>query len=295
MGLYNRVKFTTSTTGTGTVTVGSAVSKFRTPAQASIPNGMRLSYLIEEGNNWETGYGFYTVSGTTLSRNVRQSSNSNSLISLGGNAIVTILGLAEDFIPDLGAISLYTRPAVVNTEDDMFDTGSLDSKWTGWNSPTLDWTTMPGWIGVGGGECGITQAVPAGDWIIDTEVLIYTTTNTTSNDAGFLLSTTQNAASSTGAHFLIFRDGTGTVSWQFQKITNNSFTSQYTGSPQTGFHSLLNNFFMRIQKSSTTYTCSFSSNGKQYFRVLQETALGFTPSFFGFRTGGAFFNYFVRR
>lgn len=108
MNFYNRVKFTTTTTGTGTLTVGSAVSKFRTPAQASIPNATIVRYVIEEGSNWETGYGTYTVSGTTLSRNVLQSSNSDALITLAGAAVVRITILAED-IPVV--------PATINATD----------------------------------------------------------------------------------------------------------------------------------------------------------------------------------
>lgn len=102
--LYNRVKFTTSTTGTGTLTVGPAVSGFRTPAQASIPDGTKVSYSIEDGTSWETGRGVYTVSGTTLSRGALQSSNSDAAINLSGSAVVMITVLAED-IP-------YSKPYV---------------------------------------------------------------------------------------------------------------------------------------------------------------------------------------
>ena len=99
MKFYNRVKFRTSTSGTGTLTAGSAVTGFRTPAQASIPDGTLLRYVIDDDNGgWETGYGTYTVSGTTLSRNVMQSSNSDALITLSGNATVRITPLAEDFL-----------------------------------------------------------------------------------------------------------------------------------------------------------------------------------------------------
>lgn len=97
MKFYNRVKFSTSTSGTGTITVGSASSGFRTPAQAGIPDGTVVAYLIEDGTAWEEGYGTYTASGTTFSRNVRQSSNSDALISLSGSGvIVRVAMLAEE-------------------------------------------------------------------------------------------------------------------------------------------------------------------------------------------------------
>lgn len=128
---YNRVKFTTATTGTGgTLTVGSAVAGFRTPAQASIPDGTILSYVIEDAANaWETGWGVYTVSGTTLSRNVRQSSNSNTAINLSGTAVVRCTVLAEDMQTPFAILnSDYNSVTIANngTDDAIIDTELVD-------------------------------------------------------------------------------------------------------------------------------------------------------------------------
>lgn len=99
--LLNRCRFTTATTGTGTVTVGSASSGFQTPASAGATNGAIYSYFIEDGSAWEIGTGTYTVSGTTLSRTLIQSST-GSLLNLSGSAVVTIAPNVLDFLnPDL--------------------------------------------------------------------------------------------------------------------------------------------------------------------------------------------------
>jgi hypothetical protein len=92
----NRAKVSTATTGTGTITLGSAVAGFQTFADAGVTDGDVVSYVIEDGVNWEVGTGTYTASGTTLSRTVSESSNADAAISLSGTAIVFVMALAED-------------------------------------------------------------------------------------------------------------------------------------------------------------------------------------------------------
>lgn len=94
--LVNRAKMTTATTGTGTITLGSAFSGYRTFAAAGVVNGDVVRYVIEEGNAWEIGNGTYTATGTLLARSLLASST-GSLLSLGGNAAVFVTATAEDF------------------------------------------------------------------------------------------------------------------------------------------------------------------------------------------------------
>lgn len=85
----DRVKVTTATTGTGTLTLGSAVTKFQD--FSVVGDGNTTYYAIESGNgsDWEVGVGTYTASGTTLSRDtILESSNSGSAINLSGTSTV---------------------------------------------------------------------------------------------------------------------------------------------------------------------------------------------------------------
>jgi hypothetical protein len=93
---YNRVAFSTATTGTGTITVGTALTNCRTPAGAGVRDGTIISYSIKDGSAYEDGFGITSSSGTTLSRFPVDSSNSGAAISLSGSAEVRFTILAHD-------------------------------------------------------------------------------------------------------------------------------------------------------------------------------------------------------
>ena len=106
--LKNLARMTTATTGTGTVTLGAAVSGFLSFAGAGIPDGAQVSYGINDGSNGEAGRGRYTAAGTTLSRDtIYESTNGGAAISLSGSAQVFVTGLAEDFLE--GALLAHAR------------------------------------------------------------------------------------------------------------------------------------------------------------------------------------------
>ena len=96
--LVNRAKMTTATTGTGTITLGSASSGYQTFAAAGVVNGDTVRYVIEDGIAWEIGTGVYTASGTTLSRTITQSSNAGSAINLSGSAVVFVSAVEADIV-----------------------------------------------------------------------------------------------------------------------------------------------------------------------------------------------------
>lgn len=99
--LVNRARMSTSTTGTGTITLGSAENGYQSFDDAGVPDGDVVRYVIEDGSNWEVGTGTYTASGTTLTRTVTESSNSDAALNLSGNAVVFIGPAAQDFSPTI--------------------------------------------------------------------------------------------------------------------------------------------------------------------------------------------------
>jgi hypothetical protein len=80
--LADRVQETTTTTGTGSVTLLGAVTGFQ--SFAVVGNGNTTFYTIADqgGANWEVGIGTYSTTGPTLARTtVLSSSNGGSLVT----------------------------------------------------------------------------------------------------------------------------------------------------------------------------------------------------------------------
>jgi hypothetical protein len=108
--LVNRAKVSTATTGTGTITLGTAESGYQSFADAGVADADVVRYVIEDGTDWEIGTGTYTATGTTLSRTVSESSNADAAIVLTGSATVFIGATAEDIPP---ALDLFAESYVV--------------------------------------------------------------------------------------------------------------------------------------------------------------------------------------
>lgn len=84
----DRIKETSTTSGTGTLTLAGASAGFR--SFADIGNGNTTYYAIVDSNagTWEVGIGTYTSSGTTLSRDtvLSNSSGTTAKINFAANS-----------------------------------------------------------------------------------------------------------------------------------------------------------------------------------------------------------------
>jgi hypothetical protein len=106
--LKDRVQVTSTTTGTGTFTLGSAVAGFQD--FSVVGDGNTTYYVITNNIDWEVGLGTYTASGTTLSRDsILESSNS-------GNAVDWPAGTKNVFVtyPAEKAVTLDGTETLTN-------------------------------------------------------------------------------------------------------------------------------------------------------------------------------------
>ena len=119
----DRVKETTSTTGTGTVTLSGASTGFQSFSVIGDGNTTYYAIVNSSAGEWEVGIGTYTASGTTLSRDtVLESSNSGSLVDFAaGNKDVFVTYPAERSV--IGAMG-YVENAATITQNSTINAGN---------------------------------------------------------------------------------------------------------------------------------------------------------------------------
>lgn len=117
----DRVRETSTTTGTGAMSLGGSPSGYQTFGSV-MSDGDTCTYAIVLDSQWETGVGTYSSSGNTLTRTtVLASSNSNAAVSFGaGSKSVFISPLASDpaFSEELRVPAGSVSSAAVQANDD---------------------------------------------------------------------------------------------------------------------------------------------------------------------------------
>ena len=142
--LKDRVQETTTTTGTGTLTLDGAVTGFQ--SFSVIGNGNTTFYSIVFGASFEIGIGTYTSSGTLLSRDtILSSSNSNNAVNFGAgtkNVFVTYPASKSVNLDNSNNLDLTGVPIVSSSNGNITLTpnGSGAVVLDGLSYPTADGT-----------------------------------------------------------------------------------------------------------------------------------------------------------
>jgi hypothetical protein len=96
--LFDRVKETTTSTGTGNITLAGAATRYKAFSQVFSVGDEQIPYCIEaqSGSEWEVGLGTYSASNTLRRDKVYASSNSDSAVNFSaGTKDVFVTGMAE--------------------------------------------------------------------------------------------------------------------------------------------------------------------------------------------------------
>jgi hypothetical protein len=289
MALHNLARMTTATSGTGTITLGSAVSGFLSFADAGVANAEVVTYSIRDGANSEIGKGTYTTSGTTLSRDtVYESTNGGSKISLSGSAEVFITPAAEN-LNIIDPYGIHHRLSGSHADDDEFATDTTGS-YTAINpTGTATWVAANHALncvfsGQSANDAGaFVKAITLADneWFETAATAIMVSGNYTM--FGFIL--TDGTANGSNAFTLQYTTDGSTVYAQSYSGTVTALTSVVfsTALSVSGFAS---KFRMRMKRhSSTDYRVMFSTeDGAQWSAFGLSTSggnPGFTPTHAG--------------
>lgn len=134
--LKDRVKETTTTTGTGTITLGGAVSGFR--GFSVIGDGQYTYYTIagQTSSEWEVGRGTYFAVGSgQVSRDtVFASSNSGSLVNFSAGTKDIFITYPADYAVMTADVQTLTYKRITPR---IYSTTSVTSPYS-WNSDSWD-------------------------------------------------------------------------------------------------------------------------------------------------------------
>jgi hypothetical protein len=276
--LADRVKETTTTTGTGTVTLLGASTGFQSFTAVGDGNSTYYTISGQGTSEWEVGIGTYTSSGTTLSRTtVLSSSNSGSLVNFSAgtkDVFVTYPAgkqISSDYPNALGVVT----PAAGTFTTITGQTEVL--KGTGQNL-FIRSQTFSYWCGSGSSNVSATDnAATAPDGTTTASSLIPNTTNglhrtyspitaSVSSGATYTMSV---YAKANGYRYLFFNCGqsTGTAVFDVQAgtVTNGTATSANITavSGATGWYRL-----------SITGNATITAIPSLYWQVQSTYALG---------------------
>lgn len=98
----DRVKETTTTTGTGSLTLAGAVAQFQTFNAAFGTNSFFYYCIVDaDGADWEVGRGYLSTSTDLVRSVIQSSSNAGAVVSLSAGTHSVFSTIAADLIEDL--------------------------------------------------------------------------------------------------------------------------------------------------------------------------------------------------
>ena len=129
--LKDRVKESSTTTGTGTLTLGGAASGFQSFAVIGDGNSTYYAIVDSAAGAFEVGIGIFTSSGTTLSRDtVLESSNAGALVDFaaGSKEVFVTYPAERSVVGGMGYIenaATITQSSTINAGNNAISAGPV--------------------------------------------------------------------------------------------------------------------------------------------------------------------------
>lgn len=207
--LADRVRETSTTTGTGSVTLAGAYTGFQT-FLAGIGNGNNTYYTISNSitGEWEVGIGTYTSSGNTLSRDtVLSSSNAGSLVVFtAGSKDVFVTQPAERNVYVSGTDIVAANSASLKTSYG----GTGLTSYTAGDLPYYAAGTALSKLGIGANGTFLTSSGTAPQWTVATSVAV---TSISFGTTGLTPATATQGAVTVAGTLITSNGGTGVTSY----------------------------------------------------------------------------------
>ncbi len=265
--LADRVRETTTSQGTGTISLAGAVAGHRTFV-AGIGTGQPCYYAIvhQTPGEWEVGLGTVTdATPDTLSRaTVLASSNAGALVNFSaGTKDVFIHAPASLLEPLVGHPD--QAPSAPTSQDDEFDASSLNAKWTqtlGGTSPTIEYSNT--WrshllakFGAANGSVTWAQTyAPAGDFSLTGKLRVLMQGST---QAATLWAA--NTAFTEGVHIRV-QANAGAMDLQLTSRDASVNTVRATLAGLRG-----STLYLHLQRVGTTWSAWVSYDGHSFARI----------------------------
>ena len=223
--LADRVKETTTTAGTGTVTLLGASAGFQSFAVIGDANTTYYTIAAQTGTEWEVGIGTYTLSGTTLARTTVLSNSAGTQpsalnFSAGAKDVFVTYpsGKSVNLDASGNATALGTPAAFVGTNITGTASGLTAGNVTTNANLTGDVTSVGNATSIAAGVI-VDADINASAGIVDTKLATISTASKVSNSA-----TTATSANTASA--IVARDASG-------NFTAGTVTAALTGNAST--------------------------------------------------------------
>jgi len=247
--IKDRVRQTSTTAGTGTITLSGSVTGFQDFTVIGTGNTTYYTIADQSGANWEVGLGTYTAPNQLSRDTVYESSNSNNLVNFGSNIKDVFVTLpAEGFAspPAIGgttpnAITGTTvtantdikLPERINLGNDIYGVIQMQDGGDGYDYLNIYGADIysnvypvafPGGLSITGGVLTINTTATAigyvsyGDGTLSGFIRLYDSTNTESikiqSSTSLASSFTLTLPTSAGSNNQVLKtDGSGNLSW----------------------------------------------------------------------------------